>query len=168
MMRRTPLKSGSALKRTAFKQKAPSTSTGILRVAAAERKAPARKAKLKAKGPRMTPIRRAARGQDCTLRLPGVCNFDPDTTVLCHSNYLADGKGMGLKAPDTAAAFGCAACHDVLDGRRPRPEGFSRLDLEGAFYAGMHLTHRILAPMGLIKSEAATGLQPAAASNHES
>lgn len=167
-MRRTPMKQGAALKRTAFKQKAPSTSTGILRVAAAERKAPARKAKLKSKGPKTTPIRRAARGQGCTLRLPGVCNFDPDTTVLCHSNFLADGKGMGLKAPDTAAAFGCAACHDVLDGRRPRPDGFSRLDLEGAFYAGMRRTHQLLARMGLIKSETATGLQPAAASNHES
>lgn len=167
MMRRSPLKPGNGLKRAAFKKKSPSTSTGVLRVAAAERKAPARKAKLKAKGPKMTPIRRAARGQDCTLRLPGVCNFDPDTTVLCHSNYLADGKGMGLKAPDTAAAFGCSACHDLLDGRRPRPEGFSRLDLEGAFYAGMRLTHQIIARMGLIKSETATGLQPVAASKQD-
>lgn len=156
MMRRAPIKQGAGLKRSAFKQKAPATCTGILRVAAAERKAPARKAAMKAKGPKMTPIRRAARGQDCTLRLPGVCNFDPDTTVLCHSNYLADGKGMGLKAPDTAAAFGCAACHDVLDGRRPRPEGFSRLDLEGAFYVGMRSTHQVLARMGLIKSESAS------------
>ncbi|MCY0910866.1 nuclease domain-containing protein [Massilia antarctica] len=157
MLKRTgPMKPGAGFKRTAFKQKAPSTSTGIRRVAAAERKAPARKAKLKAKGPKMTPIRRAARSQDCTLRIPGVCNFDPATTVLCHSNYLADGKGMGLKAPDTAAAFGCAACHDVLDGRRPRPDGFSRLDLEGAFYVGMRHTHHILARMGLIKSESAS------------
>ncbi len=93
------------------------------------RSAPARKEGLKMKGPRMTPIRRAARGQDCTLQLVGICNRDPAAMVLCHSTYLADEKGMGLKAPHTAAGFGCTACHDVLDGRRPRPEKFSRLDL---------------------------------------
>ncbi len=124
-------------------------------VAKIQRKAaPARKEGLKTKGPLMTPIRRAARGQDCTLQLAGICNRDPATTVLCHSNYLADGKGMGLKAPDTAAAFGCAACHDVLDGRQPRPEGFSRLEIEGIFYAGVRRTHTILARMGLMKSGA--------------
>lgn len=109
----------------------------------------ARKSTLKNKGPRMTPIRRAAAGQDCTLQLPG-CNRDPATTVLCHSNYLADGKGMGLKAPDKAAAFGCASCHDLLDGRRPRPAGLSLLDVEGAFYAGMRRTHQILRRLGLM------------------
>ncbi|WP_426070197.1 nuclease domain-containing protein [Janthinobacterium sp. DSP2-3-3] len=149
MMRRSPLKPGAGLKRTAFKQKVPSSSTGILRVAAAERKAPPRKAKLKAKGPKMTPIRRAARGQDCTLRL-AVCNFDPDTTVLCHSNFLADGKGMGLKTPDTAAAFGCSACHDVLDGRRTRPADLSMAGLEAAFRAAVSTTHEILKAEGLL------------------
>ena len=109
-----------------------------------------RKAALKTKGPRSTPIRRAARGQDCTLRLAGNCNFDPDTTVLCHSNFLADGKGMGLKAPDTAAAFGCSACHDVLDGRRPRPADLSLAGLEAAFRAAVSTTHEILKAEGLL------------------
>lgn len=174
-MKRSPMKTGTKpLAHSAFKRKptsAPAT-TGILRVQAQQRTAPAKKSAMKSKGPRMTPIRRAARGQDCMLQLDGVCNRDPATTVLCHSNYLADGKGMGLKAPDTAAAFGCSSCHDVLDGRRPRPPGFSMLDLEGAFYAAMKRTHAILHRMGLMisttKSEAATGLQPDAASkqNH--
>lgn len=123
------------------------------------RAAPARKAAMKSKGPRMTPIRRAARDQDCTLLIPGAQFHDPATTVLCHSNFLADGKGMGLKAPDTCAAFGCAYCHDVLDGRRPRPAGFSLLDLEGAFYAGMRRTHTILRWLGLM---------PAAPTNNNS
>lgn len=150
-MKRSPLKPGAGLKRTAFARK-PSQSTGMLSVQAHQRSAPARKVSMKTKGPRMTPIRRAARGQDCTLQFDGICNHDPATTVLCHSNYLADGKGMGLKAPDSAAAFGCAACHDVLDGRRPRPPGLSKLDVEGVFYAGMRRTHAILARLGLIKS----------------
>ncbi len=162
-MKRSPLKPGTGLKRTAFargeriearevsklKRTSPMASTGMLSVQSHQRTAKTRKAGLKSKGPRSTPIRRAARGQDCTLRL-AVCNFDPDTTVLCHSNFLADGKGMGLKAPDTAAAFGCSACHDVLDGRRPRPAGLSMLDLESAFYVAMRQTHEILRSMGLL------------------
>lgn len=106
---------------------------------------------MKSKGPRMTPIRKAARGQDCTLRIPGVCNFDPDTTVLCHSNNLADGNGMGLKAPDTEACFGCSACHDVLDGRRSRPEWLSYNMLLGAFEGAKARTHEILKRKGLME-----------------
>ncbi len=29
-------------------------------------------------------VRDSARGQDCTVRIPGTCNFDPATTVLAH------------------------------------------------------------------------------------
>lgn len=157
------MKPGAGLKRTAFargerietrdasklKRISPMPSTGMLSVQSHQRTAPKRKAGMTTKGPRSTPIRRAARGQDCTLRL-AVCNFDPDTTVLCHSNFLADGKGMGLKAPDTAAAFGCSACHDVLDGRRPRPADLTRDGLEAAFRAAVSRTHEILRTMGLL------------------
>ncbi len=129
------------MKRTAFKAKP---------AAAMRKAAPARKSAMKTKGPRMTPIRRAARGQDCTLRIPGVCNGDPETTVLCHSNALADGKGMGLKTPDTAACFGCSSCHDVLDGRRPRPGWLTLLLLEAAFVRARSETHDYLRLKGLI------------------
>jgi hypothetical protein len=112
-------------------------------------KGPKRKG-LKRNRPKMTPIRKSARNQECTLRFPGICNRDPATTVLCHSNSLADGKGMGLKAPDTAAAFGCSCCHDVLDGRRPRPDGFTRLDVDAVFQAGKEETHAYLRTKGLL------------------
>jgi hypothetical protein len=152
-MKRSTLKpSIKPLTRTPFKRRSPMPSTGMLSVQAHQRAAPARNAAMKFKGPRMTPIRRAARDQDCTLLIPGVRYHDPATTVLCHSNFLADGKGMGLKAPDTAAAFGCSACHDVLDGRAPRPAGVTALDLEAIFYAGVRRTHIILARLGLIKT----------------
>ncbi|AYM79602.1 DUF1364 family protein [Janthinobacterium agaricidamnosum] len=130
----------------------------MLSVQSHQRTTPKRKTGLKSKGPVSTPIRRAARGQDCTLRL-AVCNFDPDTTVLCHSNFLADGKGMGLKAPDTAAAFGCSACHDVLDGRRLRPADLSLAGLEAAFRAAVATTHEILRSMGLLDA-APVAIQP--------
>ena len=155
MMRRTAMKPGKPLTRSPFKRTSPMPSTGMLSVQSHQRTAPKRKAGLKSKGPVSTPIRRAARGQDCTLRL-AVCNFDPDTTVLCHSNFLADGKGMGLKAPDTAAAFGCSACHDVLDGRRPRPAELSLVGLEAAFRAAVPRTHEILRSMGLLDAAPAT------------
>ena len=40
-------------------------------------------------------LRDSARGQDCTLRLPGICNFDSATTVLAH--LPCGQKGMGMK-----------------------------------------------------------------------
>ena len=95
MMRRSPMKPGKPLAGTPFKRTSPMPSTGMLSVQSHQRTAPKRKTALKSKGPRSTPIRRAARGQDCTLRL-AVCNFDPDTTVLCHSYFLCDGKGLSL------------------------------------------------------------------------
>lgn len=152
MKRSGSIKPGKAMTRTPFKRRTPMPSTGMLSVQVHQRSAPARKARMKSKGPRMTPIRRAARDQECTLLIPGVGYHDTATTVLCHSNFLADGKGMGLKAPDEAAAFGCSACHDILDGRAPRPAGMTALDLEAIFYAAMKRTHTILARLGLMKS----------------
>lgn len=102
--------------------------------------------------PKMTKIRKAARDQECTLRFP-CCNYNTETTVLCHPNQLADGKGMGLKAPDDTAAFGCSACHDVLDGRAPRPEGFSYELMIARFKEAVEQTHRVLKRMGVMKDE---------------
>jgi hypothetical protein len=106
--------------------------------------------RMKSRGPKMTPIRKAARGQKCTLQLLGVCNGDSSTVVLCHSNRLADGKGMGLKAPDTVACFGCSACHDVLDGRVPRPSWMTKYDVDAAFDYAVLRTHAILRGKGLM------------------
>jgi len=57
-------------------------------------------------------LRDAARGRDCQIRIPGVCNFNAETTVLCHLS----GGGMGAKRSDLAAAVGCSACHAAVDG----------------------------------------------------
>ena len=58
-------------------------------------------------------LRKEARGRLCQIRIPGVCNHDPETTVLCHLG----GGGMGLKQHDLFGAWGCSSCHDVIDGR---------------------------------------------------
>lgn len=60
-------------------------------------------------------IRSAARGQDCTVRLVGICNFNPETTVLAH--LPCGQRGIGIKSPDNIAVFACSACHDAIDGR---------------------------------------------------
>lgn len=60
-------------------------------------------------------LRDSARGERCTLRIPGVCCGDSDTVVLCHLPF--GGRGVARKAPDNHAAYGCRSCHDALDGR---------------------------------------------------
>jgi hypothetical protein len=60
-------------------------------------------------------LRESARGEACTLQLPGICGGDPATTVLCHVQY--EGGVMGGKASDLSACYGCAECHSAIDGR---------------------------------------------------
>ena len=138
LQRKTPMARGTGFKSAV-------AGAGLLRVAAVQlARKPMKKSRAKS-----TPARRAARDRDCTLMLLGVCNRDPATTVLCHSNRLADGKGMGLKAPDSAACFGCSNCHDVLDGRRPLPGWITRQQLEDAFDHAMVITQEKLKLEGI-------------------
>ena len=58
-------------------------------------------------------LRESARGKECLVRIPGVCNGNPDTVVLAHIG----GAGMGIKSHDIHGAFCCSSCHDQLDGR---------------------------------------------------
>ncbi|MNE42873.1 hypothetical protein D3C81_561040 [compost metagenome] len=62
-------------------------------------------------------LRDSARGQCCTLQIPGICNGNSETTVLCH--LPSSTHGMGYKSDDYWAVFGCSSCHDVIDGREP-------------------------------------------------
>ena len=97
------------MKRSLIARKTPMKQTGTRKAAPAQR-APMKKAR-----PKMTPIRKSAAGEACTLRLP-VCNGDPATTVWAHSNRSCDGKGMGIKARDEEGCYACHACHAFLDG----------------------------------------------------
>jgi hypothetical protein len=56
-------------------------------------------------------LRNSANGQECMIRLPGICNFDNSTTVLAHLN----GGGMGMKKSDLFGAFACSSCHAKVD-----------------------------------------------------
>lgn len=71
--------------------------------------------------PKMTPARRNAKGQPCTLQLPG-CYPGPDNeqVQLCHLRMFGGG-GEGIKPHDSEAVFGCRHCHDLLDQRAKWP-----------------------------------------------
>lgn len=69
-------------------------------------------------------LRQLARGRDCQVRIPGVCNGNPETTVLAHLG----GGGMGRKRHDLHGAWCCSSCHDAVDGRVTT--GFPREILE--------------------------------------
>jgi hypothetical protein len=74
---------------------------------------------LKQKTHRSEALRKSARGETCTLILPGICNLNPETTVWAHSPFRGDGKSMGSKSHDFCGCYACSSCHDALDGRVP-------------------------------------------------
>jgi len=59
-----------------------------------------------------TKAQQAAKGQDCTLRIPGVCNWNTETTVLAHT-----GSGSAKRNHDDEAVYACSDCHDAIDFR---------------------------------------------------
>lgn len=94
----------------------------------------------------MSKIRKSAKGQDCQVRLIGICNFDPDTTVFAHKG----GAGMGIKSADILGAYCCSACHDAVDGRG-KVDWNKKQEIENAFYEGIFRTQLLLIEQGLIK-----------------
>lgn len=61
----------------------------------------------------MKDLRKLARGKPCMVRIPGVCNHNPDTTVLAHIRR-GGVAGVGQKPPDTCGVWACSNCHSVM------------------------------------------------------
>ncbi len=90
-------------------------------------------------------LRKEAKGRECQIRIPGVCNSNNETVVLCHLNRKnVFGVGMSLKVPDIFGAWSCSDCHDAVDWRSDKApygyeHGFYSLDellimhMEGVF-----------------------------------
>lgn len=90
-------------------------------------------------------IRESARGRECQVRLPGICNRNNDTVVLAHVRL---NTGAGRKESDLLGAFACSSCHDEAD-RRTRH--IASLDVvKAAFYEGVFRTQQILMDEGLV------------------
>lgn len=94
----------------------------------------------------MSKLTKLARGRECQVRLPGICNHDPETTVLAHYR-LAGTCGMGIKPHDLLGAWARSSCHDEID-RRTR-----RIDADSAALAhleGVIRTQAILLKEGKV------------------
>lgn len=63
-----------------------------------------------------TPITRSAYLEDCTLRIPQYCNYDPTTTIFAH---FPDGTGGSNRIDGELGngGYACSDCHDVIDRR---------------------------------------------------
>lgn len=85
----------------------------------------------------MSKIRDAAKGQDCFVRIPGICSHNPEQTVLAHIR-MPGLTGMALKSIDLLGAFACDPCHSAVDGRLKT--GFSHQELWTMHLEGMART----------------------------
>lgn len=88
----------------------------------------------------MSAITDLAKGQDCTIRLPG-CRNETDTVVAAHFR-MAGISGTGIKPPDTCVAWACSDCHSIVDGRVKYPMPWNEIrqaHLEGV----MRTLHKI-------------------------
>jgi hypothetical protein len=90
-------------------------------------------------------LRKLARGKPCTIRLPGICTHDTETTVLCHVRMVGI-SGMSDKAADLLGAWGCAACHAAVDASGPQDYESRR----AALLEGMARTIHQLVKLGVV------------------
>lgn len=97
---------------------------------------------------RQSKLTKAARGRECQVRIPGVCNGNPETTVLAHYR-LAGTCGVGAKPNDLQGAWACSACHDACDGRSKQ---ITRDDARKLHAEGVMRTQDLLVREGLVKA----------------
>ena len=90
----------------------------------------------------MSKIRKSANGQECQVRIPFVCNYDPSTTVLAHLN----GGGMGAKKHDIFGAYACSKCHAHIDANYDQHTMIM-------FYEGVFRTQELLIKQELIRGD---------------
>lgn len=96
----------------------------------------------------MSTLTKLARGRECLVRLPGICNHNPETTILAH--YRLSGLcGVGLKPPDFLGAHCCSACHSACDGATRTQFTYGELRL--ALAEGVMRTLHELKRLGKLK-----------------
>lgn len=98
-------------------------------------------------------IKASARGEQCTVRLVGVCTFDPATTIWSHARWGAQlgeaGRGMSTKAIDLCGAYACSACDGAYDGQISVPH-LTRDQIDLDWSLGHFRSMGILARKGLL------------------
>ena len=99
----------------------------------------------------MSKITASAKGEDCQVRLPGICTYDPATTIWSHCRHASAGKGNGIKAIDLAGAYACTACdaaYDQLQGAKKA--GLTREQIDLDWFQGHMRSLVILDKKGLV------------------
>ncbi|WP_227511890.1 nuclease domain-containing protein [Tritonibacter mobilis] len=97
-----------------------------------------------------------AEAAPCTLRIasfvPGRQCWGRDTTVITHLPVW--GKGKSTKCTDMAGAFGCAACHAIIDGPDKAAREYLMKNYGSAIFErmlnGLTETHALLIQRGVI------------------
>ena len=97
----------------------------------------------------VTDLRKLAKGQDCLIRVPGYCTFDPTTVVLCHYRLMGM-SGIGFKSPDLFGAYGCAVCHAIVD-RQQKCEEFHPFELRLMLAEAVFRTQAVLIDKGILR-----------------
>ena len=90
-------------------------------------------------------LRKAARDQECSIAILGVCNYQPETSVMAHVSSPIG----GYKSSDLGGTLiACSSCHDVLD-RRVINEEFER-ERDWYILRGVQITLDKLHDLGII------------------
>lgn len=97
----------------------------------------------------MSKITESARGEDCQVRIIGVCTHDPEKTIWSHARWYAAGRGRSIKAPDVCGAYCCTACDQVYDGQMA-VAGLKRSEVDMDWCMGHFRSLIILGQKGLI------------------
>lgn len=152
MLRRSPLKQGNGFARRA----PPPRTRPVLKPLAEPAKAVMTKpAAAKPVQVLKTPdrvnqkIRDSARGEQCTVRIIGVCTFDPEKTIWSHAPLGAAGKGGQIKALDLCGAYCCTACDAAVDQLAGLPPGVTRAQVLEDWFMGHMRSLVILRQKGL-------------------
>ena len=103
----------------------------------------------KTKPIRIPALRKLAKGQKCTLQIPGICRNNPETTVLAH--LPNESHGMARKSDDLSACFADYECHLAIDGGSRMIDHLEPGDLEWYMRRAMIRTWRIAIDAGVIK-----------------
>lgn len=93
----------------------------------------------------MSKITESAKNQDCQIRIPGICTFDPEKTSPAHLG----GAGMAKKTDDLFIAYACYDCHMAVDGHIKTD--YTKDELKLMFFEGMARTQKILLESNLVK-----------------
>lgn len=99
----------------------------------------------------MSKLRESARGEECQVRLPGICKWLPEYTILSHYPGMAGGKGRSIKSIDVCGCYSCTACDAVIDRQIKPPDGWTYQDVQIAWFEGHMRTLVIMDGKRLIK-----------------